>query len=277
MKENQERVLNRKQRKRRWFEYKTPIPTTWKISLGIAIWIVFFGLWQTANMRGWTPAIILPAPPKVVSALYMLLTEKGFLYDIGDSVLRVVVGFTAACAVSAPLGILMGSFKTVEAFFNPLVSSWRYVPAAALIPLLLMWFGTDELVKWSILFLGVVWFLITLIMDHTKAVRTDLIETARTLGANRWQVLMTVVLRAVSPEIVTSTRQMLAASWTYLVIAEITAQTTGIGAMMMRSRRFIHVDEIMAGILVIGLLGLIFDMLFRLAHRLLFSYLEESE
>lgn len=277
MNEKQERVLKRNQRKRRWFEYKTPIPTTWSITLGIAIWVIFFGLWQTANMRGWAPAIILPAPPKVVSALYELLTEKEFLYDIWDSVYRVVVGFAAACVISAPLGILMGSFKTVEAFFNPLVSAWRYVPAAALIPLLLMWLGTGELVKVSILFLGVVWFLITLIMDHTKAVRTDLIETALTLGANRRQVLMTVVLPAVSPEIVTSTRQMLAASWTYLVIAEITAQTTGIGAMMMRARRFIHVDEIMAGIVVIGLLGLVFDMFFRLAHRQLFSYLEESE
>ena len=277
MSDYQESMPSRSRRRRRWFEYKTQIPVSWSIVLGITIWAIFFGLWQTANLRGWAPAIILPAPPAVISALYELIIDKGFLYDIWASVWRVVLGFAAACAVSAPLGILMGSFKTVEGFFNPLVSAWRYIPAAALIPLLLMWLGTGELVKISILFLGAVWFLITLIMDHTKAVRAELIETALTLGATRKQVLMTVVLPAVSPDIVTSARQMLAASWTYLVIAEITAQTTGIGAMMMRSRRFIHVDEIMAGILVIGLLGLMFDLLFRLVHRLMFSYLEESE
>jgi NitT/TauT family transport system permease protein len=83
------------------------------------------------------------------------------------------------------------------------------------------------------------------------------------------------VVPAVMPNIVVAMRQMLAVSWTYLVIAEIVAQTTGIGAMMMRARRFLHTDEIMSGIIVIGILGVLFDFLFRWAHRLLFPYLHE--
>ena len=150
----------------------------------------------------------------------------------------------------------MGSFRSVDAFFNPFVSAWRYLPAPAFIPLLLMWFGAGEGSKLALLFIGVIFFLITLIMDHTRAVRTELIETAMTLGASRWQILSTIVLPAVAPKIMISMRQMLAVSWTYLVIAEIVASTTGIGAVMMRGQRFLKVDEIMAGIVVIGVVGL---------------------
>ncbi len=158
----------------------------------------------------------------------------------------------------------------------PFVSAWRYLPAPAFIPILLMWFGTGEEPKLALLFLGVIFFLITLIMDHTAQVRTELIETAMTLGGTRWQILWTVVVPAVLPSILVAMRQMLAIAWTYLVIAEIIASTTGIGAMMMRARRFLHTDDIMAGILTIGVLGLLFDVMFRWLHRLLFPYLDRG-
>lgn len=136
-----------------------------------------------------------------------------------------------------------------------------------------MWLGTGEGPKLALLFIGVVFFLITLVMDYTRQVRIELIETSLTLGASQKQVLWTVIVPAVLPNVVVAMRQMLAVSWTYLVIAEIVASTSGIGAMMMRARRFLHTDEIMAGILVIGLLGLLFDLLFRWMHRGLFGYL----
>ena len=158
---------------------------------------------------------------------------------------------------------MMGYSHAVESFFNPFVSAWRYLPAPSFIPVLLMWFGTGETPKLALLFIGVVFFLITMVMDYTKKVKLELLETAATLGATRRQLIHTVVIPAVLPDIVVSMRQMLAVTWTYLVIAEIVASTTGIGAMMMRARRFLHTDEIMAGIMIIGALGLIFDLLFR--------------
>ena len=262
-----------KRRRALWFEYLKPIPLYWSLALGIAVWVIFFGLWELAAAKGWVNTLFMPPPHQVLSTLYTMIAERGFLYDIGTSIYRIVASFALACAVAIPLGVLMGSFRSVDAFFNPFVSAWRYLPAPAFIPLLLMWFGAGEGSKLALLFIGVIFFLITLIMDHTRAVRAELIETAMTLGANRWQILSTIVLPAVAPKILISMRQMLAVSWTYLVIAEIVAATTGIGAVMMRGQRFLHVDEIMAGILVIGLLGLLFDFLFRLAHRSLFPYL----
>ncbi len=266
-----------KKSRQRWFEYLKPIPLAWSVTLGVAVWVIFFALWELAAARGWVNTLFMPPPHRVLSTLYIMLTERGFLTDIGISIYRILVSFALACAVAIPLGILMGSFKTVDAFVNPFVSAWRYLPAPAFIPLLLMWFGAGEGSKLALLFIGVIFFLITLIMDHTRAVRAELVETAMTLGANRWQILSTIVLPAVAPKIVISMRQMLAVSWTYLVIAEIVASTTGIGAVMMRGQRFLKVDEIMAGILVIGIVGLMFDFLFRLAHQLLFPYVARGE
>ena len=264
-------------RRQRWLEFKKPIPRGPTIALGVSAWVIFFALWETAVALEWVNPLFLPSPRKVLAGLYSLLVKDAFLVDIAISVYRIVVSFALACMVAVPLGILMGSFRRIEAFANPLVSGWRYLPAPSFIPLLLMWFGTGDGQKIALLIIGVIWFLVTLIMDHVKAVRTELIETSMTLGGSRWQILRTVVIPASMPNIVVAMRQMMAVSWTYLVIAEIVAATTGIGAVMMRAKRFLHVDKIMAGIIVIGILGLLFDFLFRLAHRLLFPYLNEQE
>ena len=266
-----------KKRRALWFAYQKPIPLVWSLALGALVWVIFFGVWELSASKGWVNTLFLPPPHQVLSTLYTMIAQHGFLYDISISIYRIVASFLLACAIAIPLGVLMGSFRSVEAFFNPFVSAWRYLPAPAFIPLLLMWFGAGEGGKLALLFIGVIFFLITLVMDHTRAVRTELIETAMTLGANRWQVLLTIVLPAVAPKIMISMRQMLAVSWTYLVIAEIVATTTGIGAVMMRGQRFLKVDEIMAGIVVIGMVGLMFDFLFRWAQRILFPYVPPGE
>lgn len=241
--------------------------------LGLMGWVCFLVLWSLLSTTDLLPAQLLPSPLAVVGALWELFAQKNFLADVLRSVSRILSSYAIATLVALPLGLLMGTFPLIEACLNPLVSPFRYLPAPSFVPLLLMWFGTGEAQKISLLFLGVIWFLITLIMDNAKAVRMELIETAKTLGAGRRTVLRTVIFRSALPSIFDTLRQMLAVSWTYLVIAEIVAATDGIGAMMMRAKRFIQVDEIMAGILMIGILGLLFDWGMRLAHRQLFPYL----
>ncbi len=263
-------------RKRQWFEYKKSIPWNWVLVLGIAVWVIFFALWELAVTAGWVTELLVPTPQKVIMALFNQFVHHGFLKDILISVYRILVSFAAACAIAIPLGIIMGSFRVAESFFNPFVMAWRYLPAPSFIPILLMWFGTGDAPKLALLFIGVVFFLITIIMDYTKSVKSELLETAMTLGGNRWQILWTVIVPAVMPNIVIAMRQMLAVSWTYLVIAEIVASSTGIGAMMMRAKRFLHTDHIMAGIVVIGFLGLTCDFIFSQAHRMLFPYIEKG-
>ena len=255
------------------FEFKKPIGKTLQVFLAIAAWVGFLLGWHLLAAASFTPEALFPGPVKVATALYDLFATQAFGIDVLMSVKRIVISFMIALSIALPLGMLMGTFPVAEGFLNPLVSPFRYLPAPSFVPLLLMWLGTGDGQKIALLVLGVVWFLVTLFMDNTKGVRTEIVECSRTLGAKRGNVLWRVILPSALPSYLDTARQMLAVSWTYLVIAEIVAATDGIGAMMMRAKRFVRVEDILAGILVIGLLGLLFDLIFRLIHRLCFRYL----
>ncbi|MBU2953751.1 ABC transporter permease [Marinobacter sp. F3R08] len=223
------------------------------------------------------PDRLYPGPVAVFSSLRELFMEKDFFSDVLASVGRIVISFGIAVLIALPLGLLMGSFTRVDSILNPLLGAWRYLPAPAFIPLLLMWLGTGDSQKITLLLMGVVFFLVIMLADVTRQTPRVLIETAKTLGGGRRIILWTVLFRNSLPGYVDTCRQMLAVSWTYLVIAEIVAATDGIGAMMMRAKRFVHVDDIMAGIVTIGVLGLIFDVLFRLIYRKCFPYLGHAK
>ncbi len=243
----------------------SPVSPHHAIILGIIGGIVFFLIWEIGHYL--TPEEskrFLPSPQHVLSTLYTLLVEKDFLSDIGISLVRIIGSFTAVCIVAVPLGIFMGCFDNMRALINPVVSGARYLPAASFIPLLLVWFGPTDTQKMALLFLGVIFFLVALILDNTKAVQKELIEAALTMGASKKQIVFGVVSRAASPAILDSMRNMIAVGWTYLVIAEIVAAQDGIGAVMMRAGRFLKADVIMAGILTIGVLGVVTDIGFRL-------------
>ncbi|HAJ85227.1 MAG TPA: ABC transporter permease [Rhodobacteraceae bacterium] len=209
---------------------------------------------------------------QVVGRLFFLFTEKEFIYDVLQSCLRIFGSFFAASAVAIPLGIMLGSFGGFKALINPTVSGLRYLPAASFIPLLLVWFGPSETAKMALLFLGVLFFLIAMVLDNTEAVQREYTEAALTMGASRKRIILEVIVPAAMPAIIDSMRTMIAVGWTYLVIAEIVGAKDGIGAVMMRAGRFLNVDTIMAGIFMIGVLGVLTDIMFRILQRVLFPW-----
>ena len=232
--------------------------------------------WYVASKAGIASARLFPGPDAVIVSLYDLLVNREFLGDITASIQRIFSSFFIAVVIALPLGLLIGSFVRADAFFTPLFGAFRYLPAPAFVPLLLMWLGTGEEQKIALLVIGVLFFLIIMLSDVTRQVPTVFIETAKTLGLDRRSILWKVVFKNSMPAYLDTCRQMLAISWTYLVIAEIVAATDGIGAMMMRAKRFVHVDDIMAGILTIGILGLCFDAIFRLIYRWAFPYFNKE-
>ncbi|MFD2256549.1 ABC transporter permease [Luteolibacter algae] len=258
-----------------FFEFKRKIGLGGRVGLGVGAWFVFLAVWQVVSVSGIADPTLFPSPGRVLEAWVNLFTEREFGADVIQSVRRIFLSFGIAVAIALPLGIFMGAFTPVESFLNALISPFRYLPAPSFVPLLLMWLGTGDSQKIALLVIGVVFFLITLFMDNTKSVPVELVECSRTLGAGKLTVVRKVLLPAAMPLYVDTARQMLAVSWTYLVIAEIVAATDGIGAMMMRAKRFVQVDSIMAGILTIGLLGLISDLLIRLIHKKVFKHLHE--
>ncbi len=255
---------------RKFFELRRQPSPISAILLGIMGAALFIGVWEAGHYL--TPEAgrkFLPSVQDVFKALSVLFLEREFLHDVVASCIRIFVSFFAAAAIAVPVGILMGCFGKVRALLNPTLSGWRYLPAASFVPLMLVWFGPTDLAKLAVLFVGVVFFLTALVLDNTEAVPNEFVEAALTMGASRSQVVMGVVVPAAAPAIFDSMRNMIAVGWTYLVIAEIVGAQDGIGAMMMRAGRFLAVDMIMAGILTIGILGVLTDILFRLVARIL--------
>ena len=241
--------------------------------LGIVGALIFFGLWETGHyFLPAEKARFLPTVEDVFKTLFYLFLDKGYTRDVLVSCYRIFVSFFAACIIAVPLGIGMGCFASLRALVNPTASGWRYLPATSFIPLLLVWFGPTDLAKMGVLWIGVLFFLLALVLDNTEAVLPELVEAALTMGATRKEVVLGVVTRAAAPAIMDSMRNMIAVGWTYLVIAEIVGANEGIGAVMMRAGRFLHVDIIMAGILTIGILGVLTDVAFRLARTYMFRW-----
>lgn len=175
---------------------------------------------------------------------------------------------TLAALISAPLGVLMGSFRTVRSLMEPIIGIVRYMPAPAFIPLLIIYFGLGEPPKILLIFIGTLFFNTLMIMDGVKFVPKELIETTYTLGGSRRQVLLKVILPHVLPCIIDAFRVNMAASWNLVIVAELVAATEGLGRRISLAQRFLKTDEIFAGLIVIGLIGLAIDLLFRLLLRL---------
>ena len=259
--------------KDRFFTIRGSLSGRQSFVLGLTGLVALFAVWQIGHWV--TPELqrkFLPGVDEVVGKIGFLLANKDFISDIGVSLYRIYLSFFVACLVSVPLGLFMGCFVKVRALLNPTLGGLRYLPAASFVPLLLVYLGPTDTAKMALLFLGCVFFLIALILDNVLSVPKEFIESAQTMGASRKHIVLRVALPAAAPQILDSMRNMIAVSWTYLVIAEIVAATDGIGAVMMRGAKFLHIDVIMAGILTIGVLGVLTDILFRYASRFLFPY-----
>lgn len=227
-----------------------------------------FGLWWLISHSGWVKPLFLPTPENVWQAIVSLWTSGDLSQDILKSVFRVVSGFLLAALISIPLGTLMGTFASIRALMEPIIGIVRYMPAPAFIPLLILYFGVGETPKILLIFIGTLFFNTLMIMDAVKFVPKELIETSYTLGGNRRQVLLYVIFPFILPSIIDACRVNIAASWNLVIVAELVAATEGLGRRISVAQRFLRTDQIFAGLIVIGLIGLTFDLLFRLLLRL---------
>jgi NitT/TauT family transport system permease protein len=250
----------------------TPVLPSTRIVLGISFFVLFVALWSAVTFSGWVSPIFLADPLKMVKSGYTLLTEMGFLKDIGMTVWRVVGGFLIAAAIALPLGVMMGAYKPIEAFFEPFVSFARYLPASAFIPLLILWAGIGEAQKLSVIFIGSFFQLVLMIAVVVGNTRRDLVEAAYTLGATDASLVKRVLIPGAAPEIAEILRMVLGWAWTYVIVAELIGASSGIGHMITDSQALLATDQIIFGIIVIGLIGLASDLFFKWMNRRLFPW-----
>jgi len=246
------------------FSIRTPISPRLRLALMAASVVVPLAAWWLLSATQAVPEQNLPSPARVWSA-GMEMARSGDLWrDTAASVQRVLLGFGLAVALSVPLGIVMGTFRAGQAFFEPAIGLLRYLPASAFIPLLMIWLGLGEASKIALLVIGVIFFNTLMTADVVRNVPRELIDVSYTLGAGRTEVIRKVIVPHALPGMIDAMRVNAAAAWNFVVVAELVASTSGLGYRIVRAQRFVQTDRIFAVLVVIGLIGLCIDIALRL-------------
>lgn len=225
--------------------------------------------WSILTYGGFVEPLFLPTPTAVVQQFFHLLQSGELIHDIWMSVYRVGCGFLISALISVPLGLLIGTFKSMEGLFEPIVALLRYMPAAAFIPLIILWIGLGEPSKIAIIFLGSFFYNTLMIADAVKFIPADFLRAAFTLGANRKDVFFNVIFPATLPNIIDTLRINIAGAWNFVVVAELVGADSGLGNMIMIAQRFLKTDEIFVGIILVGVIGLGIDFVFKLIFKLM--------
>jgi len=231
-------------------------------------------IWQGLSMAGVLPAYKLPSPWAVIQG-FGELAVKGMppgqllQWHLLYSLLRVGIGFLAAALIGVPLGLALGAFAPLRGAINPIIEVLRPVPPLAWIPIAILWFGIGLPSAGFIIFLGAFFPIVLNTTAGVLEVNPVLVEAVRTLGAGRREIVSKVLLPGSLPNIFVGVRVGLGIGWMTLVAAEFTGVRSGygLGYMIMTARDIQRPDEIIAGMAVIGLVGLGIDWLVRLAQR----------
>ena len=247
-------------------------PLLWGSSLFCILLFIWFIVGQYELVR----PLFIPPLTAVITSFTELFLEGNYHHDIIISTYRVLGAFLLSATLAIPLGLWAGFSKKVSSVVEPFMGFARYLPVPALVPLCILWFGLDDIGKVVIIFLGTFFQLVLLVKDNANNVSEDLFEAGTTLGANRQQLFFRILWPAARPEVLNSCRNAMGWAWTYLVVAEIAGANEGMGFQIMQAQRFTQVPKIFAGIIVIGILGILFDQLFEYTHRLVFPWVERK-
>jgi NitT/TauT family transport system permease protein len=221
--------------------------------------------------------VFLPPLEDMPGVIWGMFVSEGIVNDILISCVRVISGFISAMALATPLGILMGYNQRIRQLFEPIIGFVRYMPVPVFIPLCILWFGSGDLEKLVIIFLGAFFQLTLMVQDAAHSVRRDFYEAATMLGAPKRALVARVLWPAAFPQIFDSYRVCIGWAWTYLIVAEIVGARTGIGFYIIKAQRYLMVPQIFAAMTLIGLLGMSTDLILGIAHKQLFRWADSSD
>ena len=240
--------------------------------------LIVLVLWQVLASAG-ALGKATPSPVQVAQGLYQL-TVTGFppgyrlLGHLLASLARVLLGFGIAVVLAVPLGILMGFSPRFRTVVDPLIEVIRPVPPLAWLPLALIWFGIGYISAAFMIFLGVFFPVVLNTVSGVRSVDPYMVEAARTLGADNKTILVKVLVPGSLPSIFTGIRVGMGIGWMTLVAAELTGVKSGygLGYMIMSAFDVARYDYIVAGIVVIGLIGFLLDRLIKVAEKRLLRW-----
>ncbi len=233
-------------------------------------WLLPVGLvtlWQVASALGWLSTRVLPAPLEVVKAAWTLALSGELWTHVKVSAGRALAGLAIGGSLGLLLGLLTGSVRFFETLLDSTIQMVRNIPALALIPLVILWFGIDETAKLFLIAVSVFFPIYINTFHGIRNVDPGLIEMARTYGLTRGQLYREVILPGALPSILVGLRFSLGLMWVILIVAETISAQAGIGYMTMNAREFLQTDIVLVGILLYAALGKIADVLARALER----------
>ena len=257
---------------RKLFRIGADISRPVSLTISVAVFALLLGLWWFVTETGLVTPIFLPSPASVWTKMAALSRSGTLWADAGISVYRMMVAFTIASVLAIPIGVLIGCFRVWDAAVEPLVDFIRYMPVVAFVPLTILWAGTNDGQKFLIIFIGTFFQQVLMVMDNVKRVPTDFVGLGRTLGLSESRILLKIVLPSSLPGIWDTLRISLGWAWTWLVLAELVAATSGLGYRITVSQRYFQTETIIGYILFLGVLGLITDQAMKALERVLFSH-----
>jgi sulfonate transport system permease protein len=229
-------------------------------------WLVPVGLivfWQIASSLGWLSTRVLPAPVDVIKAAWSLTVSGELWTHVKVSAGRALAGLAIGGGAGLALGLLTGSVKFAETLLDSTIQMVRNIPALALIPLVILWFGIDESAKLFLISVSVFFPIYLNTFHGIRNVDPQLIEMGRTYGLSRWQLYREVILPGALSSILVGLRFSLGLMWVILIVAETISAQAGIGYLTMNAREFLQTDIVLVGILLYALLGKLADLFAR--------------
>jgi sulfonate transport system permease protein len=240
------------------------------VGQGLLPWLVPITLivvWQVASSLGWLSTRVLPAPVDVVKAAWTLTLSGELFTHVKVSAGRALTGLAIGGGLGLLLGLLTGSVKFFETLLDSSIQMVRNIPALALIPLVILWFGIDEMAKLFLIAVSVFFPIYLNTFHGIRNVDPQLIEMGRTYGLTRWQLYRDVVLPGALSSILVGLRFSLGLMWVILIVAETISAQSGIGYLTMNAREFLQTDIVLVGILLYALLGKLADLFARGLER----------
>lgn len=223
--------------------------------------IFLIALWQVASSTGLLESRVLPAPIAVVTAFLGLLMSGELWKHVQISAGRAIIGLLIGGGLGLFLGLLNGSSKVASTLLDTTLQMIRNIPALALIPLVILWFGIDETAKLFLVAIGVFFPIYINTYHGIRSVDPQLIEMGQSYGLTRWQLYKEIILPGALPSILVGLRFALGLVWVLLIVAETISAQAGIGYMTMNAREFLQTDVVLVGILLYALLGKLADVL----------------
>jgi len=243
--------------------------------LGNLAWSVFpficlIAVWMLVHASGWISPALLPSPLEVLQTFWTHLTQGGLLVNMAMSIQRVVGGLLLGMLLAVPIGFLIGWYKPIRRFVDPLINFFRALPPIALIPLVIVYFGIGEMAKIAILFYASFFAAVIVMYEGMNQISPVYIRVAKTLGATDMEIFLKVMVPMTVPHMLTALRVALGVAWATLVAAELVAAQEGLGAMIQNASAFFDLRAIYVGIISIGAIALLMDVGIRkLSNRLI--------